>query len=72
MYKLTKLLINFTNTKVNDEGFDKIVGKLKGHDLIHLTLHFGKTKIKKDLGLVNLASVLSNMNNLEKFIMDFY
>ena len=72
MFKIKRLEINFTNTKVTDEAFDKIVGKLKGHDIIHLILYFGKTKIKKDLGLVNLASVVSNMKNLEKFIVDFY
>ena len=54
MFKLTKLDLNFTGTKVSDEAFDKIVSKLKGKDITHLVLHFGKTKIKKDYGIVNL------------------
>ena len=64
MIKMTKLFLNFTSTKVTDVGFDKLVGKLKGKDITHLVLLFGDTKIRKDLGIVNLAPVLSKMKNL--------
>ena len=65
MIKLSKLSLNFTSTKVTDVGFDKVVGKLKGKDITHLILLFGATKIRKDLGIVNLAPVLTKMKNLE-------
>ena len=72
MIKLSKLEVNFTSTKVSDEAFDKIVSKLKGKDITHLVLHFGKTRIRKDLGIVNLAPVLQKMQNLELLTIDFY
>ena len=61
MTKLTKLKLNFTQTKVTDVGFEKLIGKLREKNITHLILIFGATKIKKDMGIINLAPVLQDM-----------
>ena len=59
-------------TRVTGVSFDKLVGKLKGKDIVSLVLLFGETKIKNDLGVINLSPPLEKMHNLEVLTLDLY
>jgi len=72
LIKLTYLTLNFTRTNITGVGFDKIVGKLNGKDILGLVLIFGETKIKNDLGVINFAPPLERMTNLEILQLDLY
>ena len=72
MIKLSVLSLNFTKTKITGISFDKLVGKLNGKDISNLTLLFGETKIKNDLGVINIAPSLEKMVNLQVLTLDFF